>query len=589
MEQVTLNLARKWRSKNFDTLVGQDLAVKILKNSLYAGHYVPVYLFAGQRGCGKTSMARIFAAALNCLALERFREKPKEIALPCGICDSCVAMQRLHHPDFIEMDAASHTGVDNMRVVIEAAYYLPVLGRKKIYLIDEAHMLSKAAFNALLKLFEEPPMHAHFILATTDPEKIIETVRSRCFTLFFDALDTDVLARHLAHICAEEKIAYTHEALVYIARCAEGSARDALNILETIRFSHPTITKEGVLQALGHIDDQRLASCIRTIAMGDSASLLSQWESEGIRRVSPQQIWAGLIRLIRGMVWVHYKVMPRDVDPHIRDMLAQIPLTTYIAMLRELYTMEPLFVRAADQQGLLEFSLLQLSLRFKKHTDESTGGQSGASATQEAQSVHDDGAPEDDEEHEEEDDDGEEEGKAEPEQLFVHCKQALCTVGDSLLASLFAHLVSIEQVSEQKEITLHFGEGHKLFADAFVRAQALWHPIVKTWYQDTQTVRVLFDAPTVTSPLESRAKVLQRHHDVRSAETTVVTAAPPKEPIARKVTPLQASPKQVVYQRRPTAPIERKIDVSDAQRWPLVNKVLRYFPGTVTIVDETRI
>ena len=168
-----LNLARKWRSKNFDQIIGQDLTIRALKNSLFLNHLFPVYLFSGQRGCGKTTTARVFTAAINCQNLENFRKEPREFKLPCLECQSCCLMASGKHPDFIEIDAASHTGVDNVRNIIEAAALLPVIGRKRIYLIDEAHMLSKAAFNAFLKILEEPPKSALFILATTDPGKIL--------------------------------------------------------------------------------------------------------------------------------------------------------------------------------------------------------------------------------------------------------------------------------------------------------------------------------------------------------------------------------------------------------------------------------
>ena len=135
MSSVSLNLSRKWRSQDFDQIVGQDLAVRILKNSLYLGHYFPVYLFAGQRGCGKTSTARIFAAAVNCRALTVFQKDPKKSSIPCLVCDSCVAMRDGNHPDFIEIDAASHTGVDNVRNIIDSSSFLPLLSHKKIYLM----------------------------------------------------------------------------------------------------------------------------------------------------------------------------------------------------------------------------------------------------------------------------------------------------------------------------------------------------------------------------------------------------------------------------------------------------------------------
>ncbi|HZW61234.1 MAG TPA: AAA family ATPase, partial [Candidatus Babeliales bacterium] len=153
----TLNLARKWRSRNFDQIVGQELSVKMLKNSLYLGQFFPVYLFSGQRGCGKTSTARVFAAAVNCKQLPSFQQNPKNFSIPCLTCESCTAMMQGQHPDFFEIDAASHTGVDTIRQIIDASQLLPLMGAKKIYLIDEAHMLSKASFNALLKILEEPP------------------------------------------------------------------------------------------------------------------------------------------------------------------------------------------------------------------------------------------------------------------------------------------------------------------------------------------------------------------------------------------------------------------------------------------------
>ena len=185
MNEIQLNLTRKWRAQYFDQIIGQDLSVKMLKNSLYRGHFFLFICFAGQRGTGKTSMARVFAAAINCQVLPLFQKDPKSNIMPCMQCASCLAMHAGKHPDFIEIDAASHTGVDNVRQIIDSAAFLPLMGQKKIYLIDEAHMLSKAAFNAFLKILEEPPMSALFILATTDPQKIIDTVRSRCFQVCF--------------------------------------------------------------------------------------------------------------------------------------------------------------------------------------------------------------------------------------------------------------------------------------------------------------------------------------------------------------------------------------------------------------------
>ena len=174
MNEGQLNLTRKWRAQKFDQIVGQDIAIKMIKNSLYRGQLFPVYLMWGQHGTGKTSLARVFAAAINCDSLTSFQQDPKTATVPCLTCPSCIAMYSGKHPDFIEIDAASNTGVDNVRQIIEAASLLPLMGRKKIYLIDEAHMLSKAAFNAFLKILEEPPASVLFILQRPILKKLLK-------------------------------------------------------------------------------------------------------------------------------------------------------------------------------------------------------------------------------------------------------------------------------------------------------------------------------------------------------------------------------------------------------------------------------
>lgn len=593
----TLNLTRKWRAQRFETLVGQELVVKILKNSLYSNHFFPVYLFSGQRGCGKTSTARIFAAALNCAQLPHFQQKPKEIAVPCGSCDSCNAFFAVRHPDFIEIDAASHTGVDNMRAIIDAAYYLPVLGRKKIYLIDEAHMLSKAAFNALLKLFEEPPLHAHFILATTDPEKIIETVRSRCFTLFFDAIDTATLATHLEHLCKQEQIAYTTDALLYIARCAEGSARDAINLLETVRFSYPSVDKGAVLTVLGHIDDQQLASLIRAIGEGNALQFLQLWHTFGDRIAAPQ-LWQSVVRIVRGMIWYHHGVIARDIDNALGEALKTIPLAAYTVLLDQLYHIEPLFIRTSDQRGLLEFLFLQLCARFKKNSGGTPPNQSTmALPAQEFDLITID----EDSEEEGEDDSAEEdestddsavpvlavEQKATPQssELVSLCRQQFALITDPILASMIVQVVSISYDDLTRTVTLHFASHHTFFADTLAQATALWHPVVRALYADLQVIQYAFDAAaTTTLPerLRASASVKKITSADRPAERPVQTAAP--------VMPARAQyANNAVSYKKVQQPLEKKIDISDKERWPLTNRVLTHFPGTVTLVNEAQL
>ena len=299
METGNLNLARKWRSKNFDQIIGQELSVKILKNSLYLDRFFPVYLFSGQRGCGKTTTARVFAAAVNCQLLDDFRQNPKKQLLPCNACASCSAMLTGKHPDFIEMDAASHTGVENVRNIVDAASLLPVMGRKKIYLIDEAHMLSKAAFNAFLKILEEPPTSVLFILATTDTDKIIDTVKSRCFQLFFGPVKNQPLLNHLNAICVDEAINADDDALSLIIKETDGSVRDAINVLERVRFSSAAITKKAVRAVLGHLDDEQVIRVLEAVLHKTPADLIAYFKDLDLESVAASFVWRRLVDLIR--------------------------------------------------------------------------------------------------------------------------------------------------------------------------------------------------------------------------------------------------------------------------------------------------
>jgi DNA polymerase-3 subunit gamma/tau len=288
-----LNLARKWRPLTFENIVGQELTVRLLKNSLFKQHFLPVYLLSGQRGCGKTTTGRVFAAAINCLQLDEFSRNPQHI-VPCGSCASCQAMRHGNHPDFIEIDAASHTGVDNVRQIIEATTFLPHMGRKKIYLIDEAHMLSKAAFNAFLKILEEPPKTVLFMMATTDSHKIIDTVRSRCFQLFFEPLAPEILLNHLATICEKEAIAYEREALAVIVKEAEGSVRDALNLIERVRLAHDTISAEATRSVFGSLDDQAIINLVAALARKQPAEVVAVWQEHQLSTKPPSLLWKKL-------------------------------------------------------------------------------------------------------------------------------------------------------------------------------------------------------------------------------------------------------------------------------------------------------
>ena len=363
MNQVKLNLARKWRSKNFEQIIGQSLVVRMLKNSLYLDSYFPVYLFAGQRGCGKTTTARVFAAGINCNKIEKFQKDPKNNIVPCLECSSCKSMRDGKHPDFIEIDAASHTGVDSIRTIIEASTLLPLMGRKKVYLIDEAHMLSRSSFNAFLKILEEPPPSVLFILATTAEDKIIETVRSRCFQLFFRSIKTDVLIEHLQQICREEKIKYELPGLQIIVDQCEGSARDAINILEQVRFAKDSVTKEAALEVLGHIDDERIVSLLETIINDDALSVLNFLKENNFQAFSVDSIWKKLVKYIRFALWLSCKVsLSEDLayEERLKEIIKGCAFSRLVGFLDTLYKNEPILRGTKIQLPFLEMILVQM-------------------------------------------------------------------------------------------------------------------------------------------------------------------------------------------------------------------------------------
>lgn len=232
-----LALYRMERPENFDQLIGQDHIIRILKNQIRTGRVSQAYLFTGTRGTGKTSTARILAKALNCTGDDA----------PCCKCESCLSIKNGTFMDVIELDAASNNGVDDLRAVIDSVQYPPAIGRYKVYIIDEVHMLTTAAENAFLKTLEEPPAYTVFILATTDPEKVRSTIKSRCMTLNFKRVSELDLIDGMEKICAKYDVSPTHEALSIIARKADGSVRDALSILEQcIETGSREITEELV-------------------------------------------------------------------------------------------------------------------------------------------------------------------------------------------------------------------------------------------------------------------------------------------------------------------------------------------------------
>ena len=272
-------LARKWRPRNFADVIGQDHVVRALSNALASGRIHHAYLFTGTRGVGKTTLARILAKSLNC--------QTGVTATPCGTCAACVDIDASRFVDLLEVDAATNTKVDEMRELLETAQYAPVSGRYKVYIIDEVHMLSKSAFNAMLKTLEEPPAHVEFILATTDPQKLPITVLSRCLQFNLKNLPPPLLVAHLSKILAAEQIGFELPALEMLARAAEGSVRDSLSLLDqAIAYGAGMVGADNVAAMLGALDQSYLFSMLDCVAENNAKRLIEEIEQLAARSVS---------------------------------------------------------------------------------------------------------------------------------------------------------------------------------------------------------------------------------------------------------------------------------------------------------------
>lgn len=290
-------LARKWRPKTFADLVGQEHVVKALRNALDEGRLHHAYLLTGTRGVGKTTIARILAKSLNC-----------ENAVhgePCGQCESCTQIDSGRYVDLLEIDAASNTGIDNIREVLENAQYAPTAGKYKVYIIDEVHMLSKSAFNAMLKTLEEPPEHVKFILATTDPHKVPITVLSRCLQFVLRNMTPQQVAEHLAHVLDRENVPYQPQALQLLGRAAAGSMRDALSLLDqAIAMGSGKVAEQDVRQMIGAVDKQYLFELLEGIINQNGEALLEKAQEMSARAIGFDSALAELAMLLQRLALI---------------------------------------------------------------------------------------------------------------------------------------------------------------------------------------------------------------------------------------------------------------------------------------------
>ena len=326
---TALALARSWRPKTFSQLVGQDHVVKALTHALDQGRLHHAWLFTGTRGVGKTTIARIMAKALNCVGEDGHGKMTSE---PCGKCPACLAIDAGRFVDYIEMDAASNRGVDDIAALLEKAAYAPSNARYKVYMIDEVHMLTNHAFNAMLKTLEEPPEHVKFILATTDPQKIPVTILSRCLQFNLKQMPVPLIVEHLEKVLAAEKVDYETNALRVLAKAAQGSMRDALSLTDqAIAYAAGKVSEESVRGMLGTLDDSYLIRILDSLIAKDGATLLAISNEMGERSMSFSLALQDLSSLIQ-------KIAAAQIVPE--SVLEDWPEATEIRRLATLLTKE---------------------------------------------------------------------------------------------------------------------------------------------------------------------------------------------------------------------------------------------------------
>lgn len=352
-------ILKKYAVKTFDDIIGQQYIVSFFKNSLYKNIFYPLYLLAGMRGTGKTTCARLFAAAALCDRLSEFQKNSND-RLPCYHCDSCKAVIAKNHPDIIELDAASHTGVDTIRAIIDNAYVLPVLKEKKFYIIDEVHMLSKAAFNACLKIMEEPPIHVHFILATTEIQKVIDTIKSRSIILNFKPIPSAILSDYLTKITQEQGITIEKDVIKGIINIADYSVRDACNILEKLSIAHNNITADVIYEEYGYPKQELIEEIFDALLLSDTATYFQK--KNFLVGVQSRKILFELsVLYLQKLIQDSYQQQPKKYDSK-----------RLFYFLHLLYQYEHLFLTSQSSLGLFDLFLSNSSnLPFDEKEEQS--------------------------------------------------------------------------------------------------------------------------------------------------------------------------------------------------------------------------
>ncbi|MCT4642498.1 MAG: DNA polymerase III subunit gamma/tau [Bacteriovoracaceae bacterium] len=352
-------LARKWRPKSFSEVIGQNHITKTLQNALKRDKVAHAYLLTGTRGVGKTTVARIFAKSLRCLSL-------KEDFSPCGTCEECTSIDNTSNLNYIEIDGASNTGVDNIRELIDNVQYLPTSGDKKVYVIDEVHMLSVSAFNALLKTLEEPPAHVVFVFATTDPQKLLGTVLSRCQRYDFRHVDIDTLAAHVKKIAKAEDIKFENDQIIEdLAKHGQGSVRDTLSLLDQVLSLSmlDTITEDSMLMSLGLAKTTSVKKTIEALFNADKTKLIQSYNNVVNENIDVKKFSTQVLDAIFLMIEKIDEQGNLDNNLIEKDILEQISFSELLWIYEVLIKDFKFAYESINPEKMILFSFIKVALR----------------------------------------------------------------------------------------------------------------------------------------------------------------------------------------------------------------------------------
>lgn len=567
MTKTHLNLARSLRPRDFGSVFGQDIAIRMLCNGLALGKLFPTYIFSGQRGCGKTTTARIFAGALNCQNLDQAL-KSKLLEIPCNSCSSCQMFLAGNHPDFVEIDAASHTGVDNVRQILEAATYLPIVGRKKIYLVDEAHMLSKSAFNAFLKMLEEPPPSAIFLLATTELSKIPDTVCSRAFHAIFKPVPAEEIIPFLKKVCADQKIVLSEQILKIIAKQSEGSLRDALNICEQIHWACMG-RQEGeqfeiVSKMFGLVSGHEIFQIGELVVASKPTELINLLSKEFFCNKKPELIWREFAEFLRVLLRVKLGANVSLETQAIKDKFESLAKEFSLERIKFLglffWNNEELFLRTNHKQLFLEHIFVQMASQSdSKDCDYALQGLDGKEPVVESLSRP---------EVQPQKSDIQTQNLGNLPEAWNQFISSQVIRADRLLESILKQVFRIEESEDGKIIELHISGTNSFFESKINDSKGLILKELVAFYPKICDLKLKF----VKSTALKEDQLDQKKKEQLS----------PKQAVFSDPTRLPSTFSNNFENKKVTArSVFVPLDVRDAEKWPKSNLLIKLFDGRV--------